>query len=277
MSNNYELAKHQLDIDSDNFLADTTVWDELTTETARLNSLLDSGQNLSPEDIKDVSNLAKKVKNYGVLYRREVTKVAKNYKEFLNEQLTSIGYDKIEQYVESRKLEASNARRDRQNRKVNKFNSLVNQELNNLTYLPKSSLRYSVVNALGSRFPKINSGAKNKEINDWKAIETVVTLTLSNIEKIMEKYPVIVKLPQISISIRNLTDYLKSGDENLITDDAIKLALKQDHDLILEIVVKNKYQTDKDVINGINDILGQKQNDHSKLTSIKRLIDLYYA
>lgn len=277
MNNNYELAKHQLDIDSDNFLADTTVWDELTTETARLNSLLDSGQNLSPEDIKDVSNLAKKVKNYGVLYRREVTKVAKNYKEFLNEQLTSIGYDKIEQYVESRKFEASNARRDRQNRKANKFNSLVNQELNNLTYLPKSSLRYSVVNALGSRFPKINSGAKNKEINDWKAIETVVNLTLSNIEKIMEKYPVIVKLPQISISIRNLTDYLKSGDENLITDDAIKLALKQDHDLILEIVVKNKYQTDKDVINGINDILGQKQDDHSKLTSIKRLIDLYYA
>ena len=83
----YEQSKAVLAFDNQGYLASSTVWGELVTETERLNKLIDSGAKLTPDDVKDVSRLAKTVKNYGVLYRRAVTKTATNYKDLLNRVL----------------------------------------------------------------------------------------------------------------------------------------------------------------------------------------------
>lgn len=271
----YEQSKAVLAFDNQGYLASSTVWSELVTETARLNKLIDSGAKLTPDDVKDVSRLAKTVKNYGVLYRRAVTKTATNYKDLLNQRLSAIGYDKIEDYVEARKREASNAREDRLNQKVDKFNQLVATELSKSKVLQNSSIARQVAPDLGRRFPKLNSGAKNKEIKDWEPVEAIVRLSILTADKAFIDHPTLKLLPNYAHSVSAINQYLATGDDSLIKglDDK----LKEDQDLLRKIAIKQKVKTDHDALSQIELVLKSSQDDHVKLTYIKRLIDTYFG
>lgn len=261
--------------DNSQYMVQSTVWNELTTETTRLNQLIDSGYALTPEDVKDVRALAKTVKDYGVLYRRAITKRATEYKNLLNTKLTEIGYDKIEQYVDIQKRKAAKERNDRLTDKLNTFSKLVDTCLAKTKAVRNSRFTSLVASNLAHRYPAINSGAKAKEIKDWSIIKLTIQNSLNAVDVVLLEYPILLDLPASSSSINTILSYLSTGNDDFLSDNVMHDAMIQDEELIRNIAVKKQITNDHDALDQISKILKNDMTESNKIKSIYRLLTLY--
>lgn len=263
------------EFDNSQYMVQSTVWNELTTETTRLNQLIDSGYALTPEDVKDVRALAKTVKDYGVLYRRAITKRATEYKNLLNTKLTEIGYDKIEQYVDIQKRKAAKERNDRLTDKLNTFSKLVDTCLAKTKAVRNSRFTSLVASNLAHRYPSINSGAKAKEIKDWSIIKLTIQNSLNAVDVVLLEYPILLDLPASSSSINTILSYLSTGNDDFLSDNVMHDAMIQDEELIRNIAVKKQITNDHDALDQISKILNNDMTESNKVKSIYRLLTLY--
>lgn len=264
-----ELAK----FNDQDYLVDDSIWTKLTNETARLNNILDETGKLTPDDVKTARKLAKTVTDYGILYRRAVTKRAKEYKELLNTRLQEIGYDKIESYVDMQKALVRKAQNDRLTTKLDQFNKLVEKNLEKYPLIKQSSFSYLVANNIGHRFPDVNSAAKNREIKDWNIINTIISKSLSDVNNVLSEKPILIKLPASSNTINLLLMYLKTGNVDYLSDQQLMNALKSDRTTVENIAIQTKFKTDDQIYAQINNLLEHK--NHDTLENIYRLLSIY--
>ena len=253
-------------IDNETYEVTTGIWETLEAEITKITTLIDSGDELQPDDVKNVQALAKQVREYGVGYRKAITSEATNYKNILDTKLEELGYGKVEAYVAEKRTIQNNAINKRLNDKLTKFNSIVNTKLASTTCLKTSSIQSYVVNNLASRFPKLNSGAESKEITNWKPLEAVISSTIDKVEAIMVENPIIASLPAHSQTMRTLSDYLTTGNEDSVTD--IKAIIMMDKGLIQEVALKPRVATPDLTVAEIEGIINSDTTSEVKLARI---------
>lgn len=254
-------------------VSDTT-WQALRAEILRLTALIHAGTDLEPKDVKHVRALAKQVRDYGVLYRRAITTAANDYKSLLDEELTNLGYGEIETYVEGKRQEQQREISDRLNAKIGHFNDLVRNELAQTQMLKSSSIANYVGNNLLSRFPKINSGAASKQIDNWNPIESVVHMSITAADNVLVANPILQQMPATAKAMRSISDYLATGDvhktENIHQD------LMEDRPVIQRMALKPRVQTDESTVDEIQSVLNTADIDaKTKLERIQLLLQVY--
>lgn len=264
-------------IDTRQFLVDQTIWNEIKSETERLVPLIeDQGDQLSPEEFKNVKALAKTVRNHVTAYRSEVTKQAAEYKQRVEDELDNINYGKIDAYMAKRREEHQKEISDRLNSQLSTFNSLVAEELSKTNHIKSSSLAGQVSNLLMKRFPNVNSGAKSKEIKKWNPIESVIRVTLKNADEVIDKRPIIQQMPAHSQTARKLSQYLETGDEKLL--NSIDECLEEDRTIIQRLVLKTRVQTSNDTVNEMKAVLSTEGiSSETMIERVRMLLNVYDA
>lgn len=252
-----------------------SLWTEISSEITRLRGLINSGAELQPNDVKKVQSLAKQVRDYGTIYRREITTQASNYKSLLDNELEQLGYGVIENYVNTKRTEQHNETNQRLNAKLQHFNTIVRGALANTTYLKVSSIAQFVANSLISRFPKLNSGAISKEINNWTPIESVVTNIINEAETLFVSYPVLQQLPASSQSLRAVTKFLETGDSKVVAD--MNGILQKDRNLIQQLALYPRVETDAMTVNEIENIIKTENiDDATRLARMQIVLNVYW-
>lgn len=262
-------------INSGEYVISDTIWTELTEEIQRLRALIASDVDMDPSEVTKVKALAKQVRDYGVKYRREITTAATSYKNRLDEELKSVGYDVIETYIDQRKKEQQQLINTRLNNKLARFNDLVRTTVGKTNYLKQSPLANFVSNNLASRFPKLNSGAESKEITNWAPIESVVNMSVMAAEKVFEQYPILMQLPATSKSLRAISSYLETGDVH--QTENIRERLEEDKPLLQRLAIERQVDSDDKAIDAIQGVLASSVDNKTKLSQIKTLLEVYQA
>lgn len=261
-------------VNNERFEIVDTTWERLRDEITRLKGRIETGDELKPQDVKEVKALARQVRDYGVSYRRAVTQTATQYKQMLDKTLAQLGYNQIEEYINQKKMEQNKAIEDRLTAKLDKFNQIVNEELASTKSLQNSSLNNFVSNEIATRFPNLNSGAVSKEIKDWEPVKSVVRTTIQKADAQFDKYPVMNMLPSNAQTMQTLAAYLRTGDVNKI--NYIKEALPLDKSYIQNMAVQKLVQTESDLVSQIKSVVDSTEvDDHEKLTRIQTLMNAY--
>lgn len=249
------------------------VWTELANEIQRIRTMISTGSEMKPEDFSTVKKLSKQVRDYGEKYRKAISTQATEYKSKLNEELTRLGYGEIEAYLATKRAEQQTAISNRLNAKLTKFNQIVAEELAKTNYLKASALATYVSNNLAKRFPKLNSGAESKDISNWAPITSVVHMSITAVEKTFIEYPVIIKLPAQSKTLRTLAEYLETGNAPLITN--VKDLLKEDMDLLQKMALQERVKTNAATVSEIEGIIRSDVADEIKIQRVKMLLNVY--
>lgn len=250
-----------------------TKWAEFTAEIERVRSLIASGEELEPKDVAKAQTLANDVRNYAVIYRRDITNKATEYKNKLENELARLGYTEITDYVAQKRATQQQEINQRLNQKLTHFNSFVTSELNSTQHLRVSPIASYVANNLASRFPKLNSGAANREISDWSPIETVIHMTILTVENLFIQNPILDKLPASSKSLRAVSDYIGSGDSSKIEN--LRDILEQDTPILQRMVLKPRVATVDSTVNELSNVLNSDVDNKTKLARIQLLLDVY--
>lgn len=265
------------EIDNSQFLVDPTVWSQIRDETARLIPLIeDEGADLSPNEFKDVKKLAKTVRDHVTKYRSELRKQTNLYKTRVEEELDAINYGKIEDYMGKRREEHQKELSDRLNNQLSTFNRVVAEELSKTNHVKSSSLAGQVSNLLMKRFPNVNSGAKSKEIKKWNPIEAVIRLSIGKVDAVMVNQPLIQQLPAHSKTMRELGQYLETGDENLLEN--IASCLEEDRVIIQRLVLKSRVETADATVNEMKAVLSTEAiSADTMIERVRMLLSVYDA
>lgn len=265
------------EIDNSQFLVDPTVWSQIRDETARLIPLIeDEGADLSPNEFKDVKKLAKTVRDHVTKYRSELRKQTNLYKTRVEEELDAINYGKIEDYMGKRRVEHQKEISDRLNNQLSTFNRVVAEELSKTNHVKSSSLAGQVSNLLMKRFPNVNSGAKSKEIKKWNPIEAVIRLSIGKVDAVMVNQPLIQQLPSHSKTMRELGQYLETGDENLLEN--IASCLEEDRVIIQRLVLKSRVETADATVNEMKAVLSTEAiSADTMIERVRMLLSVYDA
>ena len=265
------------EIDNSQFLVDPTVWNQIRDETARLIPLIEAeGADLSPDEFKDVKKLAKTVRDHVTKYRAELRKQTNLYKTRVEDELDAINYNKIEDYMGERRKEHQKELSDRLNNQLSTFNRVVAEELSKTNHVKSSSLAGQVSNLLMKRFPNVNSGAKSKEIKKWNPIEAVVRLSIGKVDAVMANQPLIQQLPAHSSTMRELGQYLETGDENLLEN--IASCLEEDRVIIQRLVLKSRVETADATVNEMKAVLSTEAiSSDTMIERVRMLLSVYDA
>lgn len=265
------------EIDKTQFLVDPTVWSQIRDETARLIPLIENeDEDLSPNEFKEVRQLAKTVRDHVTKYRAELRKHTDIYKNRVEEELDAISYGKIEDYMAKRKEENQKAISDRLTNQLSTFNQVVAEEISKTNHVKSSSLAGQVPNLLMKRFPNVNSGAKSKQIKKWNPIEAVIRLSIGKVDAVMANQPLIQQLPAHSKTMRELGQYLETGDENLLEN--IASCLEEDRGIIQRLVLKSRVETADATVNEMKAVLSTEAiSSDTMIERVRMLLSVYDA
>lgn len=81
------------------------LWDAITSEVNRLLPSIQSGEELTPDDVKEVRRLVGLVQNASKQYNKALTESYRNYKSILEQKLIEIGYGYIDEYITKKRQE----------------------------------------------------------------------------------------------------------------------------------------------------------------------------
>lgn len=252
------------------------IWNDLVSEITRINGLVQNNIELQPNDVKKVQALAKQVREYGILYRREISTQAAAYKSLLDQELSNLGYDKIEAYIAAKHTAQQEAINERLTEKLAKFNSIVNDAVAKTQYLKDSSIKQFISNSLISRFPKVNSGALSKEITTWAPIVSVINSIVTEADKVFIEYPVLKQLPATSQSLRAITKLLETGDSKVVAN--MKDIMRLDIDIIQQLALYPRVATEQMTVNEITNIINTRDiDDATRLSRIQTILTVHAA
>ena len=252
-----------------------STWEETKAEIHRVKALIESNAELTPEDVKDVTQFAKKIQDLGANYRKAINKTAKDYNDYLTALLSSEGYDVIVDFIEQKKKAHQLEVSERINEKVTQYRDIIDSELMSHPLVSSTSLKDVVYNAFLSRFPNISSGDKRKVIKDWDAIQLVVKTHLDNVENVLKYYPIISQLPAGSHSLMALTEYLKISAEYGLQN--ISAILQQDRTLIEQIALRQQVPTADAAVQLIMQVIQSDVTTEEKLSQIQQVLTAHSA
>lgn len=245
-------------------------WVQIQNEIAIINNKIQTQAELTDNDFIQLDGLVKQVEGFGKEYTRAINQQSKQYKAYLAHRLNEIGYDAIKQLQVRYKQQAQQEIAQRMTAKINKFHEIVKEELEQHPLLNSTGLKETAINLLMNRFPKINSGSKDKEIKKWEPIQAIVRNEMDTVETILANHDVIRYLPMYSNTFKRFSEYLRIGDPQLIAN--VNELLKSDTELLRNLAIKNQMATLDDALNLIQGVLTSTNDSQEKLAHIKQLI-----
>lgn len=257
-------------IASEQYEVSPELWTELESEIRAVVAKIQSGEQMTPDDVANVKNLNKRIDEFGTKYNRALTAAGKEYKSRLVTRKTELGYDLITQFIAHKKAEQDAAINARLSAKLEHFNRLLNNALVEHPYINSTGLRETVINNFIGRFPKVNSGAESNEIKNWTPIETVINTSLGVVEEKLQATPVMMQLPIYSQTMKSFSAYLRTGDVSNL--DNLTEKLTNDRPLLETVILKSQLQSESDVVAMISSIIASEVSDNEKLAQISKVM-----
>lgn len=249
------------------------IWEALTTEINTVVGRIDAGEVLTNEDVKKVRSLKKQVDTYLTTFNKAMRSAQDSYKQVIAKQLDDLGYNKIEVYIQKQHAAQVQEQNQRMSAKMGKLKEIIDAKIEGTAKLKETTLASELLPAFTSRFPEINSGAKNKEVSNWAPYEAVITSVVRILDAFFCQYPKTCQLPLMSATMRNLLQYVKDGNIEHISD--MPSAIKADEHLIRQWELRQEITDEGVALNKIHDILEQEElSAREKLNRIGTIIQI---
>lgn len=259
--------------DPQEYTVSAEIWTALTTEINTVVKRIEAGEVLTNEDVKNVRSLKKQVDSYLTTFNKAMRSAQDSYKQVIQQQLDDLGYNRIETYIQQQHAKQVQEQNQRMNSKVTKIREIIEEAVAQTAHLKETALAPELLPAFTSRFPEINSGAKNKEVSNWMPYQAVITSVVRLLDAFFVQYPRTVHLPLVSMTLRNLLQYAKDGNIEHISN--MGEALEADKPLILQWELRQEITDEGVALTKIHDILEQEgTSSREKLNQIGMIIQI---
>lgn len=250
------------------------LWEALTAEINAVVTRIDAGEELTPEDVKQVRSLKKQVEEYLGVFNKAMRNAQDTYKQLIAKQLDDLGYTKIENYITVQRTKMVNEQNQRLSAKQNKLRELVTDMLAKMPHLQKTALAGELLPAFVHRFPNINSSAKTKEITNWGPYEAVIRTTLGILETFFAD-PVFegaMTLPVTSATVQQLLRYVREGDLSILS--VMRTVFAKDAEYLKTERLKKEITTKEEALTKIAEIMNQNEGvtPDEKIREIGRIV-----
>ena len=156
--------------------------------------------------------------------------------------------------------------------KISYFVSTVNGMLQNYPNLIASTLAPVFANTIMVLFPKINSGAKDKDIKDWTPIFAEVQRIASEVEALYVQAPVVRQLPISSASVQEIARSIRAGF--VPTIETLQSKMLIDRYAIEQLSLRANYTTPESVVQLLQETLQVDASAQDKLQRIRYLLSI---
>lgn len=231
------------------------LWQRLEAEIQSVSARIEAGDQLMPDDVANVRKLKSQVDNYVTSFNKAMRDAQNEYRKMVDRRLTELGFDNIEQFVAKKKQEQSAAQNARIAYKIDRLKAIFDELLEQTKQLKNIPMAKELLPAFTARFPKVQSGAKNNDITDWKPYFAILSRTVTVMDTFFcdPKYADAALLPLYSGTIRELLAFAKDGKAEHLKNVAIKY--QEDQHLIQEEKLKRELKTKADGLTYIRRIL----------------------
>ncbi len=247
------------------------LWDAITSEVNRLLPSIQSGEELTPDDVKEVRRLVGLVQNASKQYNKALTESYRNYKSILEQKLIEIGYGYIDEYITKKRQEQQTEISNRLTEKVNRFTNYVQSQIQETEHLKETHFVGAIPGQLMTLFPNVNSGAQTKEIKNWQPIEDIIREMIHYADT--QITPIIKQIPSSSNIAQTFGKYFTTGDRTLIHPDNLKANLKLDQEWLREKMIAEQLTSEEILLQMIGAIAAENTND--SLNQIRQLIGIW--
>lgn len=255
------------------YTVSSEIWEALKEEINLVVNRIDAGEQLSPEDVTNVRSLKKQVEDYLTTFNKAMRDAQAKYKELVHQQLTDLGYDKIETYIVTQRKKQQTEQNTRLVQKQTKLRALVETQLADTVYVKQTVLANELLPAFTSRFPNVNSSAKTKEISNWGPYEAVVKTTLNMLDVFFgdDVFKGAVTLPITSATMQQLLKYVRDGQLDHLT--IMREIFAKDGEYLAQQKLREEITSNEIALDKINTILAESETStDEKLTAISQII-----
>lgn len=255
------------------YTVSSEIWEALKEEINLVVNRIDAGEQLSPEDVTNVRSLKKQVEDYLTTFNKAMRDAQAKYKELVQQQLTDLGYDKIETYIVTQRKKQQTEQNTRLVQKQTKLRALVETQLADTVYVKQTVLANELLPAFTSRFPNVNSSAKTKEISNWGPYEAVVKTTLNMLDVFFgdDVFKGAVTLPITSATMQQLLKYVRDGQLDHLT--MMREIFAKDGEYLAQQKLREEITSNEIALDKINTILAESETStNEKLTAISQII-----
>ena len=245
------------------------LWGRLEDEITVVSNRIKAGDNLVPEDVVNVRKLKSQVENYVTDFNKALRTAQSQYRTLVDRRLAELGYNEIEQFVATKRQEQTDTQNKRIAYKMGTLQTISDGLLERTVKLKDTLLAKELLPAFTARFPKVQSGAKNNDILDWKPYFTI----MAHVVKVMDaffcdpKYDDAVLLPIYSETLRELLAYARDGSEEHLAN--VKLRYQEDQSLIRNEKLKQQLRTKSDGVNHIRQVIADMGDLDSLSEAVK--------
>lgn len=247
------------------------LWQRLEAEIQSVSARIEGGDELTPDDVKNVKALRNQVESYVTDFGRAMKSAEAEYKRMVNQRLNDLGYNVIEEFTAKKRQEQKSLENGRITAKMENLKTIVDGLLARTSKLKDLPMSKELLPAFTARFPNVQSGAKSKDINDWKPYFAVIQRVLNIMDTFFcdPKYEDAALLPLHSGTIRELLSYARDGKEEHIAN--VVARFREDQTIIETEKLKQELKTKADGIEHIQNIL-EEMGDLSGLSEGARKI-----
>lgn len=247
------------------------LWEAITSEVNRLLPSIQSGEELTPDDVKEVRRLVGLVQNASKQYNKALTESYRNYKSILEQKLIDIGYGYIDAYITQKRQEQQTEISNRLTEKVNRFTNYVQSQIQETEHLKETQFVGAIPGQLMTLFPNVNSGAQTREIKNWQPIEDIIREMIHYADT--QITPIIKQIPSSSNIAQTFGKYFTTGDRTLIHPDNLKANLQLDQNWLREKMIAEQLTSEETLLQMIGAIAAENTND--SLSQIRQLIGIW--
>lgn len=260
--------------DASEFTVSSQVWDALTQEVNAVVSRIDAGEELVPEDVTEVRSLVKQVESYLAMFNRAMRDAQATYKQLVANQLESLGYGRIENYIREQREKQTREQNDRIAKKQARLQEIMSNALAATHVVKDTALSENLLPAFSHRFPNINSAAKAKDVKKWEPYIAVVTSTLQMLDAFFmdPKYAEAKELPVTSSTMQRLLCYVRDGEMTHLAQ--MKNAYAQDEKTRNVLRMQRQITSRADGFCEIRNVLDSEMAENEKMDAIACVIDI---
>lgn len=247
------------------------IWERLETEIKAVSKRIEAGENLVPEDVANVQRLKKQVDSYVSGFNKAIRDASAAYRTLVDRKLAEIGFGTVDSFVIKKRQEQTTEQNKRIAYKMGLLKNISEQLISRTAVLKDMPVAKELLPAFVARFPKVQSGAKSNDINDWRPYFNIMAHTVSLIDTFFSdpRHEDAVLLPLYSSTIKELLAYVRDGNPDHLEDFEARYA--EDEQLIRLEKMNRRLQTKEDGINEIAAILKSIQEMDSKNSAVREL------
>lgn len=231
------------------------LWQRLEDEIAFVSGRISAGDELVPDDVANVQKLKKQVDGYVTDFNRAMRNAQGKYKSMVDRRLTELGFDKIEQFVATKRQEQTAMQNARISAKMETLKMITDGLLKRTVRLKDTVLADQLLPMFTARFPKVQSGARNNDITDWQPYFAIIAHTIAVLDTFFRdpKYEGAELLPLYTGSMRELLAFVKDGRQSHL--DTVKIKFEEDRHFIHEAALKKDLVSVDDAMDRIHKVL----------------------